>query len=106
MMARESVDTDRATTSSYTKFHGSDSILPAKMIPPTSASLLMSGLPEFPPMMSGVETVSKGVFASSVGLALIQLAGSSYGGLLPCFAACSYAPPSVVYHGTCCPLSL
>src|SRR5271169_2378730 len=98
-MARESVATDRPTTSSYMKFHGKDSIFPSKMMPTTSASLSITGLPELPPMMSGVETVSKGVFRSSDGLALIQLCGSSYGGLLPCCAACSYAPPKVVNHG-------
>ncbi len=39
------------------EFHGNDSMFPSKMIPTTSAFLLMTGLPELPPMISGVETV-------------------------------------------------
>src|SRR6516164_9912309 len=103
MIARESVDTARPTISSYTKFHASDWMFPSKMMPTTSASLLMSGLPELPPIMSGVDTVLNGVFGSSDDFALIQLGGSSYGYLLPCAAAWSKAPPIVVYHGTCWP---
>src|SRR5215469_12002874 len=101
IIARESVATDRPTRSSNTKFQGRDSILPSKMMPTTSAFLLISGLPEFPPMISGVETVSNGVFGSSDDLDFIQLAGNWYGGLLPCLAAWSYVPPSVVYQGRC-----
>src|SRR6516162_3424834 len=105
-MARESVATERPTASSYMKFHDNDSMLPSKMMPTTSPLLLINGLPELPPMMSGVETVSYTVFRSREDLAFSQLSGSWYGGLLPCSWVCWKAPPRVVNHGTFFPSSL
>ena len=83
MIARESTSIARATLSLYMKFHGNDSMFPSKMIPTTSAFLLMTGLPELPPIISGVETVSNGVLRSIDDFDFNQLSGSWYGGLLP-----------------------
>lgn len=46
--------------SSKTKRFGRSWIFPSKTSPPTSALALMTGLQEFPPMMSFVDTKSKG----------------------------------------------
>src|ERR1041385_7444764 len=56
-------------------------MLPSKMRPTTSAFLLMTGLPEFPPMMSAVQTKFIGVLRSSLDLRLIHGSGMSKGGL-------------------------
>ena len=48
--------TARFWRSSYTKSPTSDWMLPSKMIPTNSPARLITGLPEFPPMMSQVET--------------------------------------------------
>src|SRR4051812_32789853 len=100
MIPRESTSTERPILSSYWKFHGSDWMLPSKMMPTTSPLVLTTGLPELPPMMSAVQIVFSGVLRSIFDLLFIQLCGSLYGSLLPCFAACSNAPPIVVKYGT------
>ena len=63
------------------------------------------GEPEFPPMISAVETKFSGVFKSSFGFALSQLSGRAYGGLLPCSCACWNAPPMFVSKGIDFPFS-
>jgi len=59
----------------------SDWILPSKIRPTSSAFLLMTGLPELPPMMSAVQTKLKGVLRSSVFLRSTQRGGRSKGGV-------------------------
>src|SRR5436190_22820228 len=76
----------------------SDWMLPSKMIPTNSALRLMTGLPEFPPIMSHVDTKLNGVWGSIACLWLCQLGGKAQGALLPCCSACWNAP-SIVVHG-------
>jgi len=46
------------------------------MMPTISAFVLITGLPEFPPMMSGVEIMFSGVSSRSLDFALIHVSGS------------------------------
>src|SRR3954447_15708334 len=98
-MPRESTEIARPCLSLYAKFHGSDGMLPSKMIPTTSPFLFTVGDPEFPPIMSAVETKLNGVFKFKLDFAFIQLSGRLYGDWLPCSAACSKAPPMFVANG-------
>ena len=77
-------------------------MLPSKMMPTISAFLFTTGLPELPPMMSGVETMFSGVSSLNFDFALIQV-GKLIGLLFPCLSACSNAPPIVVKNGSFVP---
>ena len=81
-IARECTLTERATWSVKMKRFGSDSMLPSKIRPTTSASRLITGLPELPPMMSQVLTKLNGVMAVSFDLRFSQSGGRSNGGRL------------------------
>ena len=55
-------------------------MLPSKMMPTNSVSRLMTGLPEFPPIMSAVLTKLNGVLRLSRPLRFSQRGGMSNGG--------------------------
>src|SRR4051812_21777522 len=78
---RECTDTDRATSSVKMNRFGSDSMLPSKINPTTSAFRLMTGLPELPPMMSFVETKLYGVVRSRLPFLCTHRCGSLNGSL-------------------------
>ncbi len=56
-------------------------MLPSKIRPTISAFLLMTGLPELPPMMSAVQTKLNGVFRSSLSFRSTHRGGRSNGDL-------------------------
>jgi hypothetical protein len=82
MIPRTSTLTARATSSVKMNRLGSDSMFPSKISPTTCAFRSITGLPEFPPMMSLVETKLSGVDRSSRSRRSNQRRGSSKGGLL------------------------
>src|SRR5207249_8689178 len=71
------------------------------MIPTSSAFLLMTGLPEFPPIMSAVFTKFSGVFGLISFRCSNQLFGNANGGWFWWSSECLYAPPRVVVQGNC-----
>jgi hypothetical protein len=62
-------------------------MLPSKMRPTSSSSLLKVGEPELPPVMSLVVTKLKGVFRSSFDFRSVQRGARLYGNLKPLAAA-------------------
>src|SRR6266545_4097676 len=70
------------------------------MIPTNSLLRFTTGLPELPPMMSGVETKLNGVLSSlSTAFFASHDFGRSKGGWLLCSAEWAKAPPTVVAQG-------
>src|SRR5882672_539320 len=81
-------------------------MLPSKIKPTNSPSLLMVGEPELPPMMSLVETKLNWAFRLTVDFFSIHLGGRLYGNSCLKPAARSYNPPSVVNGAIFFPLSI
>src|SRR5262249_49723364 len=81
-------------------------MLPSKIIPTSSAFLLMTGLPELPPMMSAVQTKLSGVLRSRLLLCFSHRGGRSNGGLFPCSFDHEYIPSKLVNGGTGLPFSM
>src|SRR5882672_9388090 len=81
-------------------------MFPSKISPTNSPFLLIVGEPEFPPIMSSVETKLKGVFRSTADFFSSHRGGKLYGNSdLNCVER-AYRPPSVVKGATFLPFSI
>ena len=80
-------------------------MLLSKMMPTNSPALLITGLPELPPMMSTVETKLNGVSPAICSRASCQLFGRIHGSLASWTFSCSNAPPMMVQGGNLLPPS-
>ena len=80
-------------------------MLPSKMIPTTSPFLFTVGEPEFPPMMSAVETKLHGVFEIQLCLGLHPALRQVIGRLVAMLSRVFIGPAQLVAKGIVFPFS-